>query len=84
MHKPRTSLRCVKLPHDTRRVFLRMRAGTTARASVTTPSLFMCKNSVRARSSETAVRARTPASASVNAPSMLPSLTPVSQRISPA
>ena len=50
---------CGKLPHDTRRVFLRMRARTSARTSVNTLSLFMCEHSVRARSAGPAVRTRT-------------------------
>ena len=55
----RKAWKCGKLPHDTRRGFLRMQAPTYARASVNTPSLFMCEHSVRARSAGPAVRART-------------------------
>ena len=48
-----------------------MRARTSARTSVNTLSLFMCEHSVRARSAGPAVRTRTPARASVNAPLVL-------------
>ena len=59
---------CRKLPHDTRRVFLCMRTRTSARASVNTPSLFMCEHSVQTRSVGPAMWAGTRAHASVNAP----------------
>ena len=50
---------CGKLPHGTRRIFLRMRARRSARTSVCVLSLFMCEHSVRARSAGPAVRTRT-------------------------
>ena len=41
---------CGKLSHGTRRIFLHMRARTSARTSVNALSLFMCEHSVQARS----------------------------------